>query len=87
MREYVPTYDEVRNNMAFGVCAAHFFADQASDINWPVEGARNAAKAQFDSWLAAEKAAVWDEGRRSGGSNAVIQPNPYREVSDASSSS
>lgn len=50
--------------MAFGVATAILMPVQAGDIDWPIEGAREMAKKEFDRWLAAEKAEAWEEGVR-----------------------
>lgn len=58
--EYVPTTDDVRRNMAFGVSIAVVVEQQniepwigyLQDIDWPKPGLRENCKAQFDRWLA-----------------------------------
>lgn len=57
---YVPTTEQVRNNMAFGAACAFValrkpdddLAAAMRDIDWPMPGLRVQIKAEFDQWLA-----------------------------------
>lgn len=66
MSDYVPTTEQVRNNMAFGAACAWVALhgpDEAMekalrDLDWPVPYLRTGVKAQFDAWLAEHDAQV-----------------------------
>jgi hypothetical protein len=67
---YTPTTDEVRLGYV-GPHSAH------------AEQARLNREAEFDRWLASEKAKAWDEGAtaeaRGAGFEPALELNPYRE--------
>ena len=76
--EYVPTTEDVRNNMAFGAACGRLatlepggdLSAAMHDINWPSPGLRDVKKAQFDAWLAAHDREVaeraWESGLNTG---------------------
>jgi hypothetical protein len=91
MSDYTPTTDEVRNNMAWGVIVAMHMPKLAGEVEWPAPGVRDVAKAQFDAWLASERARIWDEGYDAGERDVLAHvtfdepciPNPYRDEVDS----
>ena len=73
---YTPTTNRVRS----------IYGTYWSSVN-PGEADQESFGAEFDRWLAAERAKAWDEGKaemiryQQGGKTKVPYPaNPYREV-------
>jgi len=86
MSEYTPTAEEVRNAWVCCIFESGAWVSDAAyeDARWDEER----AEAQFDRWLAAEKAKwqaeAWERGvaapRMQDGSELPAVDNPYREA-------
>lgn len=67
--EFVPTTEQVRNNMALGAAFSAValregvaeWRDAATDVDWPYPGYRAEIKARFDRWLAAHDAEIREQ--------------------------